>query len=131
MNKVIRSKPFVKVKLSPPQKKEVLDLDFGYMEDLNRKKMFGLIRIGQIKPEHKKFIHTYDKIPNYPKQKSLTPEIRIKTFYIYTPREEKQVLHEQNINDPYQMEATVHKPLGRKLSRTQRINKRLLDKYTI
>ena len=46
MNKVIRSKPFVKVKLSPPQKKEVLDLDFGYMEDLNRKKMFGLIRIG-------------------------------------------------------------------------------------
>ncbi|CAD8104604.1 unnamed protein product [Paramecium sonneborni] len=139
----VRSKPLIKIDRSQrsPVVQQINDLDFGYMEELERKKMFMMIRLGHIKdPARLLPVHNYDKIPVLPKKK------RRKNNQTPSPKVFPQKIHLHNSNDislptlstrvledPYQM-GRIHNTTKQKLDQKQKrlnvINKRILNKFS-
>ncbi|CAD8199359.1 unnamed protein product [Paramecium pentaurelia] len=135
----VRSKPLIKIekKERSPVVQEINDLDFGYMEELEKRKMFMMIRLGHIKdPSKLTPVHNYNKIPVLPfkkQRKTITPspkQTQNKMDLITNiplPMFSMKILE-----DPYQIQGQ-HKSITQKLAQKQKrlniINKRILDKF--
>ncbi|CAD8169142.1 unnamed protein product [Paramecium octaurelia] len=140
----VRSKPLIKIERQKrsPVVQQINDLDFGYMEELERKKMFMMIRLGHLKdPARLLPVHNYNKISVLP------PKKRRKNHNTPSPKVSplKAILHNPNDislpalstrvhEDPYQM-CRIHNTHKQKLDQKQRrlnvINKRILNKFSI
>ncbi|CAD8180509.1 unnamed protein product [Paramecium octaurelia] len=135
----VRSKPLIKIerKERSPIVQDINDLDFGYMEELEKRKMFMMIRLGHIKDSSRLTpVHNYNKIPVLPlkkQRKTITPspkQTQNKTQLITgipLPTFSMKI-----VEDPYQIQGQ-HKPNTQKLVQKQKrlniINKRILDKF--
>ncbi|CAK93396.1 unnamed protein product (macronuclear) [Paramecium tetraurelia] len=140
----VRSKPLIKIERQQrsPVVQQINDLDFGYMEELERKKMFMMIRLGHIKdPARLLPVHNYDKIPILPKKKkrknNQTPSPNISPLKVSMHNSNDislPTLSTRLHEDPYQMNR-IHNTTKQKLDQKQRrlnvINKRILNKFSI
>ncbi|CAD8183924.1 unnamed protein product [Paramecium pentaurelia] len=140
----VRSKPLIKIEKQQrsPVVQQINDLDFGYMEELERKKMFMMIRLGHLKdPARMLPIHNYNKIPVLPKKKrrknhqTPSPKVSPLKITLHNPNDiSLPALSTKIHEDPYQM-SRIHNTIKQKLDKKQRrlnvINKRILNKFSI
>ncbi|CAD8110343.1 unnamed protein product [Paramecium sonneborni] len=136
----VRSKPLIKIerKVRSPMAQKLNDLDFGYLQELDRKKMFMMIRLGHIKdPSKLNPVHNYNKIPVLPSKKkriNLTPSPRrIESKTVQITDIPLPMFSMKIVDDPYQIQEQCKQntqKLFKKQKRLNIINKRILNKYS-